>query len=67
MLNDPEEYEVDVEKDKLDKKAKPAEVPIKLKIRSAKGDCMVDVTNCTEILELKNQYIANVDKTLNHD
>ena len=67
MLNDPEKYEVDVAKEKLEKKAKPSEVAMKLKIRSVKGDCTLDVTNCTEIVELKKSYIENVDKSLQLD
>lgn len=57
IINDPEEYSKDPNKEKLDNKKAPKEESRHLKIRSAKGDKELDTTNLISIPELKQKYL----------
>jgi hypothetical protein len=63
IINEPDEYLKDPNKEKLDNKAKPDSKARHLKIRSMKGDKEMDVTNLIGIGELKKQYLELMSLT----
>jgi hypothetical protein len=57
IINDPEEYQKDPNKEKLDNKKQPKEENRHLKLRSVKGDKEIDISNLTSIPDLKQKYL----------
>lgn len=63
-INEPMNYSVNFQEQKLKQKAKPAEKIFNaLKIRSGRGDCVMSISNHISIPEFKQSYIDKINET----
>ena len=61
-INEPLNFSVNYQDDKLKAKAKPQEKMFQsLKVRSSKGDCVFQLSNYTSISEFKEKYTAKIN------